>query len=289
MSIFDSPPSQSTLEDLLEGDVRLASPPEVFARLRHLLNDPDSTLPLLADTIERDPALSARLLRLANSAFFSLPGKVASISEAVSIVGIREIQDLVLATEVIQRFDNVPEDLVDIYSFWRDSLRCAVLSHQLGRLLPQPQRDEPLFLSGLLHDIGHLVIYSRLPEAGRKALLEHRHRGIPLHEAEQSVLGFDYTQVGAALARRWALPEVLCTVLNHHLHPEQAEHFTESVRLVHLAREIALLRSFEQTSVTALLEREASLLQATPLTAEQVTSLLPEAENAFGAALALLR
>lgn len=287
MNILDTKPTSPNLNDLLEGDVRLASPPEVFARLRRLLQDPDSSLGVLADTIERDPGLSARVLRLANSAFFSLPGQVASITEAVSILGIREVQDLVLATEVIQRFDNLPEDLVDIYSYWRDSLRCAVLSHQLGQLLPQP--GESLFLAGLLHDIGHLVIYSRLPEAGRKALLEHRHRGIPLHESERAILGFDYAQIGAALAYRWDLPEMLCSVLAHQLQPEAATHYGESARVVHLAKEIAQLRSFDQKTVQNLLEREEEQLRAIGLTPEQVTTLLPAAENAFGASLALLR
>ncbi|MGM0593803.1 MAG: HDOD domain-containing protein [Pseudomonadota bacterium] len=286
---FPSQHSPLTIDDLLQGDHQLASPPEVYARLSRLLEQPDTSLDMLGSVIEHDPALSARLLRLANSAFFALPGQVESISEAVSIVGIRELRDLVLTTEVIQRFDNVPEDLMDIYSFWRSSLRCAVLSRQLGTLLPQRRQAESLFLAGLLHDIGHLVIYSKLPEAGRKALLEHRHRKIPLEQAERTILGFDYAQVGAALARQWALPEQLISTIGNHPHPQQAERFKQEALLVHLARRLSQLQSFDPARAAGLLKEEAPLWQQAGLETTQLSALLVEAEQAYGASLALLR
>ncbi|MEJ2406675.1 MAG: HDOD domain-containing protein [Candidatus Thiodiazotropha sp.] len=277
-----------TVSDLLQGDVKLSSPPEIYARLRKLIDEPDSTTNMLAEIIEQDPALSTRLLKLANSAFFALPQEVISIPEAVSIIGFRDIQDLVLATEVIQRFDSIPEDLVDIYSYWRHSLRCAVLSRQLATTLPTQHASESMFLAGLLHGIGHLVIYTRIPELGRKALLEHRHRGIPLQEAEHEVMGFDYAQVGAALAAQWKLPPLLRSVLAHHLHPDKAEEFRLECALVGLAHTLSEAGSFEESTIDALLAPNNTLLQAAGIEGDQLKAILPEAENAFGAALALL-
>jgi len=281
--------SNLRIDDLLHGDVDLASPPEVFARLRKLLEEPDSTTNMLAEVIEQDPALSARVLKLANSAFFALPHPVDNISEAVSLIGIREVQDIVLATEVIQRFDNIPEDLVDMYSYWRNSLRCAVMSRQLGHLLPQQGHKETLFLAGLLHDIGHLVIYTRIPELGRKALLEHRHREIPLHIAEREVMGFDYAEVGATLAKQWELPPLLCAVMANHLEPEKALEFHAETILVGLAHHLSQAGSFEDSALEPLLQESTSSLQALHIDSEQLKAILPAAENAFGAALALLR
>lgn len=277
------------IEDLLEGDVRLASPPEIFARLRHLLEEPDSTTGMLAEVIEHDPGLSARLLRLANSAFYALPHPVENIAEAVSIIGIRDMQDMVLATEVIQRFEGIPAELVDIYSYWRESLRCAVLARQMSRLLPAAQRGESLFLAGLLHGIGHLVIYSRIPELGRKALLEHRHRGLPLEQAQRQVIGFDYAAVGAALARRWELPAMICSVIANHLRPERADSYRLENAMVGIALCLSHSGDFEPQAIDRLLPADSPLWQASGLNGEAVKTLLPASAEAFGAALALLR
>lgn len=288
MSLIRYGSSNLSIQDLLRGDVDLASPPEIFARLRKLLEEPDSTTNMLAEVIEQDPAISARVLKLANSAFFALPHPVYNIAEAVSLVGIREIKSIVLATEVIQRFDNIPEDLVDMYSYWRLSLRCAVLSRELGNLLPAAPKNESLFLAGLLHDIGHLVIYTRIPELGRKALLEHRHRGIPLHLAEQEIMGFDYAEVGATLAKQWELPDMFCSVLANHIHPEEAESYRDESLVVGLAHAICQAGSFEPNRIEPLLSEHIPLLQQIGISDEQVRNILPEAESAYGAVLALL-
>lgn len=289
MSLIRYENVELAIRDLLQGDVQLASPPEIYARVRKLLDSPESTIGMLAEVIEHDPALTARILKLANSAFFALPQKVGNIAEAISIIGIRDVQDIVLATEVIQRFDNIPAELVDIYSYWRDSLRCAVLSRQMTQLLPQQHKSDSLFLAGLLHGIGHLVIYGRIPELGRKALLEHRHRGIPLHQAQREIMGFDYAAVGAALGREWALPEMLCSVMANHIQPELAEAFRTETAVVALANTISESGGFEQQAIDTLLPGDSPLWQESGINSDDLKTLLPEAANAFGAALALLR
>lgn len=289
MSLIRYDNAEVAIQDLLQGDLQLASPPEVYAKLRKMLDEPDSTVAQLAEVIEHDPALSARILRLANSAFFALPHEVESIAEAVSIIGFTDVQDLVLATEVIQRFDNIPPELVDIYSYWRDSLRCAVLARQMAGLLPPKLADEPLFLAGLLHGVGHLVIYTRIPELGRKALLEHRHRNIPLHQAQREVMGFDYAAVGSALARAWELPQMLQRVIANHIEPDRAEEYRMETAVIGLALVVSEHAGFEEKAVDALLPPDASLWEESGISSEQFKSVLPDAANAFGAALALLR
>jgi HD-like signal output (HDOD) protein len=195
----------------------------------------------------------------------------------------------VLATEVIQRFDNIPEDLVDMYSYWRNSLRCAVLSRQLGHLLPGKHKHESLFLAGLLHDIGHLVIYTRIPELGRKALLEHRHREIPLHVAEREIMGFDYAEVGGALARQWDLPQIFCSVLAHHIKPEGAGEYHNEAVVVCLAHNLSKAGSLESEQIKPLIAGQEQLLQDIGISDTELLQALPDADNAYGAVLALLR
>jgi HD-like signal output (HDOD) protein len=277
-----------SIDDLLQGDVRLASPPEIYARLSHLLEDPDCTLAMLAEVIEHDPALSARILKLVNSAFYALPNKVDSIIEAVNYVGMRQINDLVLATEVVQRFEQIPPELEDIYSFWRRSLRCAVLARRLGAERKGEGCNESLFLAGLLHRIGLLVMYDRIPELARKAMLEARHRSLPLHEVQQDLFGFDYAMLGAALARCWKLPEMLCSVLAYHIHPEQADAFQREAALIHLSLVACQRDSFEPKQIEPLLPDNPFLWETAGVTPQSMLTALPEAESAFSAALTLL-
>lgn len=277
------------VDDLLQGDVKLASPPEIYARLSRLLDQPNATLPMMAAVIEHDPALAARLLRIANSAFFSLSNPVHSISEAVHLIGIRELKQLVLATEVIRHFEGIPPDLVDIYAFWRQSMRCAVLARLLAARRSPPADAGGIFIAALLHGIGQLVIYARLPELGRKTLLEHRYRGQPLHEAQREFIGFDYAEIGAALARRWKLPELLCAVVAYHIHPEQADTYQTEAALVHLALAASEAQSFDAEQVRARVPETMPEWRQAGLSPAILETILPEAERDFITALALLR
>jgi HD-like signal output (HDOD) protein len=276
------------VDDLLLGDIALASPPEIYARLCHLLEHSEAMLSAVAEVIEHDPSLTARLLRIANSPFFGLSHPIHSIGEAVSVVGVRELKQLVLATEVIRHFEGIPPGLIDIYLFWRQSVRCAVIARLLAarRSMGDP---EHLFIAALLHGIGHLVIYMRLPELGRKTLLEHRYRGQPLYEAQREVIGFDYAEVGAALARHWKLPELLCAVLAHHIHPQQAASYQAEVALVHLALAASRAPSFRPEEVRDYLPREPNTWAQAGLTPDTLEAVLPEADAAFSAALSLIR
>ncbi len=277
------------ISDLLQGDVNLASPPEIYARLCKLIEEPDSTSAMLGEVIERDPAIAARLLRLANSAFFALPVEVDSIPDAITLIGRQATRDLVLATEVIQRFNDIPKEVIDIYSYWRNSLRCAILSRQMNSLLPDDYSDESMFLAGLLHDIGHMVIYTRTPEVGRKALLEHRHRGIPLHKVEKEIMGFDYAEVGSALAQMWELPEILCNVLADHVNPQQAQNHRTEAALVHIASLISHQGSFDEEVIDALLPDDLAVWKIAGINLGQLKSILPATQEDFEAALNLLQ
>lgn len=277
------------MDDLLLGDLQLASPPEIYRRVRRLGQQPDTSAATLAEVIGNDPGLAARLLRLANSAFFSMPQQVQDIEEAVRLVGIRELQDLVLASEVIQKFHAIPADLVDIYTFWRTSIRSAVIARSLARRSRQLAREsDVLFTAALLHGVGNLVIYTRIPEFGRKALLEHRYRRWSLEQAQRAVIGFDFTEVGAALAQSWELPPLYQAVLANQLAPDPAQAYYAHTALVHLAVIVAEANSFVLQELKAVLPSQAELWRAAGLGDDMLESALEEAGSAYATALALL-
>ncbi|MGE0081928.1 MAG: HDOD domain-containing protein [Thiohalomonadaceae bacterium] len=284
---FDRPDLK--VDDLLHGDVRLTSPPEIYARLNRLIEQPNSTLPMMAEVIERDPALAARLLKLVNSAFFSLSSPVHSISAAITLLGIRELQNFVLATEVIRHFEGIPPDLMDIYGFWRQSLRCAVLARALAAQGERPMDGAGVFIAALLHGIGHLVICLKLPELERKALLEHRYRGLPLHEAQRECIGFDYAELGAALALQWRLPEMLCVVLAHHTDPTRTKAWQREVALVHLAWLGSAAGGLGLEQVKAQIPDGLSAWEQAAITPAALDAAIGQATQDFEAGLALLR
>lgn len=288
MSFIRFDPIVLSLQDLLEGDLKLATPPEIYARLRRMLAEPDVSMVNIAEVIEADPALSIRVLKLANSAFFSLPGQVASILEAIRYVGIQHVQDIVLATEVMQRFDAIPTELVDIYSFWRDSIRCAVLSRQLAGSISGTPMHEQMFLAGLLHRIGHLVMYQRIPELARKALLEHRCRQLPIYEVERDLMGFDHAQLGAALAQQWQLPKLLCSVIAHQHSPQSDQDYPDASAMLALAIQISEIGSFDGTAIDTGLAQQPELLLGSGLAPEALPLVLKKAERDYEASLALL-
>lgn len=236
-------------DDLVAGIIELSSPPEIYTRVTQILDDPSSTSVDVARVIEKDPALTARLLKIINSAYYRAPSEIETVSRAITMIGARELRSMVFATSVLEMFHGIPNDLVSMHSFWEDSLRCAVISQVLASQHHDENEVEPIFVAGLLHEIGHLVIYHKLPELSREALLRHIHSGIDLHIAERETIGFDYTTVGAALMRLWKLPPLLEQVVEFHMAPEKATDFPLETAIVHLAKKISILKTFEESEI----------------------------------------
>src|SRR5208283_2218048 len=143
--------------DLIKSDSKLAILPSTFTRLTETINDPRSSLSDIGSIISEDQSLTALLLRLANSAYFALPGKVETITHAVTVIGTQQLQDIVLATSVMGMFKGIPASLISMQEFWRHNLGCGVA----GRIFATFRREantESFFVAGILHDVGRLVM-----------------------------------------------------------------------------------------------------------------------------------
>ena len=241
--------AQPTTPEALVSEVReLVSLPDVAVQINAKVEDPLSTASDIAAIIATDPGLTARLLRIANSPFFGLTTRVATVDRAVTVVGAKPIRDLVIATAAIRSFKGIPNTLVSMDDFWYHSLYCALIARLLGRHRKLPHADS-LFVAGLLHDIGQLVIFNRLPEAAREIMrlsLEDPNT-VDMHQAETEVLGFDHATVGGLLLRNWHLPSLLqeCVALHHR--PAAARQFPVETAMVHLANVIATMAEINST------------------------------------------
>jgi HD-like signal output (HDOD) protein len=225
--------SKKDLFSLVDEDVNLASLPNIFTEISRVIGDPRSSAIHVANVISKDPNLSAKLLKVVNSAFYSFPSKIDTISRAVMIVGSKQLSTLALGTSVINIFQDIPADLVDMKSFWKHSIACGISARMIASY-KNVSNTERLFVAGLLHDIGRLLIYKHLPREGREIFLQAKRTNCLLRSAELEILGFDHTQIGGMLLKKWKLPLMLEQAVGNHHQPSQSQYSLEAT-IVYIA------------------------------------------------------
>ena len=223
-----------TIQQLIEGVPSLGSYAGIIAEIETHLNDPNSTLANLAEVIEKDPDLTARLLKLGNSSFFGFPNRLETVAEAISLIGIQQVQDLLLASCVVEIFHGISEDLANMESFWKHCLACGIGARTLA-IVRQLPKAEKFFVAGLLHDLGRLVLFSRAPEKAMEVFTLYQDKRMLLREAEVTVLGFDHAQIGEEMMRVWQYPASLARAVGCHHSPMSAGVCQLESSVVHLA------------------------------------------------------
>lgn len=276
-----------SVPSLVTGIPSLGSYAGVLEEIEAVLHDPSCTLAAVGEVIEKDPDLAARLLKLGNSSFFGFASRIETVSETINLIGIQQVQDLIAVATVVQVFQGVPPDLVNMETFWKHCLACGLAARQLAHACRRP-KPEKYFLVGLLHDLGRLVLYSRAPDDAR-AVFQHLATGsMLLREAEVHVLGFDHAQIGEALLRAWNYPPNLIHAVRYHHHPLSAGPYQLEASMVHVADVVVNamgLGSSGERFVPPLQlkawERLALPLSVLETTLEQVDEQIHEVEQAF--------
>lgn len=212
----------------------LTSLPRAYHRIDEMLGDSRYGPADIGKVIRHEPALTARLLRMVNSAYFSLATRIDSVPLAISVLGTRALHELVLATSVASAFARIDTRLVDVADFWHHSVYCGIMARLLSKRL-RIAESEQIFVAGLLHDIGKLAIYHQLPEQAEKILAQVVESSEPVYQVERDVLGFSHAAVGEALLQRWGLPAVFCEVAAHHHDPSRSQHYRDESWVVHIA------------------------------------------------------
>ncbi|MCW9047735.1 MAG: HDOD domain-containing protein [Gammaproteobacteria bacterium] len=221
-------------EDLVKGVVKLISLPEIYIRVSQILEDQNHSAKQLGEIISHDPALTARILRIVNSAYYSLAAKIELVSRAVSVIGEDDLRNLVLATSAVDTFKRIPNQLVDIDLFWRHSVHTGIVSRLLSKHC-NILHGERLFVAGMLHDIGKLILYFKEPELSQQVLLDAADSDGQLFRSEKKILGFTHGDVGAALIDAWKLSDTLKEVIAYHHTPLKAKNYRMETSIVHIA------------------------------------------------------
>ncbi len=229
-------------KEIINGIDDLLSLPDVVLRANELLDSDAASAQEIGSVISLDPGLSARLLKLVNSAFYGFPGQIDTISRAVTMIGTNELQSLILATTATNTFNNIAAEHVDMNSFWHRSVFCGLLAKKIYSR-NNKSKGEALFLIGLLHDIGKLILFAQRPVEAAAIISSAANSQRTLADIENEILGFPTAHLGAELLKSWRLPEPLWVAIRHQHRPTSALEFEKEARALNLA--IAISNAFE--------------------------------------------
>ena len=223
-----------TLENLIGQIGSLPTLPSVLVRVTDLVNNPKTSALQLSRIILDDQALTARLLRLVNSPFYGFPRRIATVTEAVTILGFHPVRNLLMTAAVVDLLSAEETPEFSPAQLWAHAVGTAVAAGLLARHTRHEDREE-LFVAGLLHDVGKLVEFQFCRKEFQATLELARGEDIPVRLAEQRVLGFSHDQVGRALAERWKLPLRLSEAVACHHRPDLAQDAKREAAIVHVA------------------------------------------------------
>jgi HD-like signal output (HDOD) protein len=261
----------SDIQQQLQEVTELISLPEVYLKVQRLMNDPTSDIYDFAEVISVDPNLSTRVLKVVNSAYFGFPEPVESISRAINMIGLGPLHNMVLGISAISSL-SLPNDILPLNTFWRASLFSGVLARLLAERLKLSKSDH-LFIAGLLHEIGHLVLYSKFPLQALAAREISEQQGQAIHEAETQVMGYHYGDIGAMLMANWNLSDTRLQPT-----PDLATEYKIETALMHLAHACAQSITTEnQAAADTLIDAEVQAV--TGLTQEELEHSMDEARS----------
>ncbi len=205
-------------KEMVDAETQVASFPDVYFRLREVLDKKASSAKDVAKVVSTDVGLTAKLLKLVNSPLYGFSERIDSVTHAVSLLGVKEVSNLALGISTINFFKDIPPELMDMRTFWKHSISVGIFAKLLaGQIKNAP--TERLFTAGLLHDVGRLILFKKLPYASTQALIYARENMVPVVDAEQETFGYDHTDVGRTLLTAWNFPEEMTTLVACHHNP----------------------------------------------------------------------
>ena len=222
---------QILINDLVDGFPTL---PAVVSQVMAITADADSSTKDLYRVIQADQALTVNVLKMANSVFYGLPKRIGSLQHALTILGYVEVRNLVVMQAVFKSFKVVGgKGPMDIRPFWEHALTCALAAELISRAAGPGDQD--LYVAGLVHDIGKLVIYMALPEAYAELILEVGPYAHTMFAMEQRFFGMTHEETAQRVLRQWMFPESILEAVGCHHHPENATFHSAVAWVVHAA------------------------------------------------------
>lgn len=205
------------IQEWIEKLEHIPTLPVVAMKVSELINDPRSSGQEIADFIRKDQALTAKILRLVNSSYYSIPGGVTDVQRALAYLGFNTVAQIVLGLSVVGLFKPKNESVFSLEAFWKHAIAVAVISEELGKALNY-KKPEELFTCGLLHDIGKLVLHELDPERLYAISKKAADGGLSFIEVERTLNLPGHAFLGEQMAARWGLPSLIRVAIHYHHH-----------------------------------------------------------------------
>lgn len=206
------------VKKIIDGTSTLIAPPDVWFRFNEAVNTPNTTIQDISEIVKTDPSLVANVLKVVNSPFYGIRSKVDTISRAISIIGLDDLYNIITSVVAVNSFSKIATDLVKPATFWRHSFCTAILAKKLARTC-HVLHTERLYVVGLLHDIGSLLLYAKYPVESEKIIKESGGDEELHYRIEKDLLGFTHADIGAELLKQWGLPDTLTESIRKHHEP----------------------------------------------------------------------
>lgn len=230
----------ATIHGLIKSNLTLPTIPEVVAKVNRIIADPESGTRDLGEIVDQDAPLAAKVLRIANSAYYGAE-ECVSTTHACTILGMRVLKNLVMQVAVMRQFEHLERTGFDIAGLWEHAVQTAQIASFLASARPEATHRKPddLYGCGLLHDIGKIVMLDGLGAGYVEVVNKAADRNLPVHLIEKMELGFDHTDVGMVVAERWGMPKDLAEAIEFHHAPDQVLENRRIAALVWCANQIA--------------------------------------------------
>lgn len=230
-----------TMESIVEAVNDLPALPDVVVEIMELTENPDSTAQDINNVLNRDQSLTAKVLKLANSAFYGFPRRISTVTDATVLLGFKTIRGIIMAAAVSGFLNQEVEGYALGYGeLWRHS-QCAAMTARLIAKKAKVGTPDLAYTAALLHDIGKVILNEYMEEAYHEVVEEVDKNNISFLEAEDKILGFNHTVVGAKVAEKWNLPAELVEAIALHHNPEKAQVNKKLTSIVHLADAICVM------------------------------------------------
>ena len=215
--------------------------PQSITQILELTRNPKSSVQDLAKVLERDPKLAANILRRANISYYGFSREISTISHAIVCLGLDAVRSIALNSSAQEMLnDEIPAYALEKGMLWQYSICCATCARIIANRIRFKEPEEA-YIAGLLLDIGKIILSSYAEEYFIQIVEKSKSNRVPFDRAEQEVLGFDHTQIGGRIIKKWNFPHVLVEAVQYHHRPDKAKIHKKLTYIVHLADAISCM------------------------------------------------
>ena len=275
------------IDFLINKTLRMGSIPDIYYKTIAAINNPEASLDDIANIVSKDITLSAKVLQLVNSSFYSLRQKVDTLTWALALIGTNQLMTIVSGVSAVSLFKHIPSQLLNMVSFWEHSIACGTAARLLSGYFPERMDPERFFVAGLLHDIGRLILVQNLSKEYLSLLQYVTQEERFLFAAETEKFGVDHSEIGARLAVHWNLPESLVSMLKHHHFPEYGRSFREAA-IINLADILVNALEIGNSGETLVPVIEPKVCQELSLDKEILQPVINEIEDRLDETFAII-